>query len=171
MTGTAATALASTHLYLQEVLFKITAHKTVDHMDTSNSSARLSGSSCIPQSDTRSSVPELADANSIQVHSSSDSEDQLSDHNEDEAQPEVVSLLDMLKAPKASDLARKRKVQSNPPVGMKQSFAPKSITPYDRVKEHPGEPLTVTTGTLFCSACREQLSVKYTSHQASHKIC
>ena len=71
MTGTAATALASTHLYLQEVLFKITAHKTVDHMDTSNSSARLSGSSCIPQSDTRSSVPELADANSIQVRSSS----------------------------------------------------------------------------------------------------
>ena len=70
MTGTAATALASTHLYLQEVLFKITAHKTVDHMDTSNSSARLSGSSCIPQSD---SVPELADANSIQVRSSSDS--------------------------------------------------------------------------------------------------
>jgi hypothetical protein len=101
------------------------------------------------------------------VRSSSDSEDQLSDHNEDEAQPEVVSLLNMLKAPKASDRARKRKVPSNPPVGMKQSkkgrnsaFAPKSITPYDRVKEHPGEPLTVTTGTLFCSACREQLSVK-----------
>ena len=69
MTGTAATALASTHLYLQEVLFKITAHKTVDHMDTSNSSARLSGSSCIPQSDTSSSVPELADANSIQPSS------------------------------------------------------------------------------------------------------
>lgn len=62
-------------------------------MDTSNSSARLSGSSssCIPQSDTRSSVPELADGNSIQVLSSSDSEDQLSDHNEDEAQSEVVS--------------------------------------------------------------------------------
>ena len=126
-------------------------------MDTSNSSARLSSSSCIPQSDTRSSssVPELADGNSIQVLSSSDSEDELSDHNEDEAQPEAVSLLDMLKAPKASDLARKRKVQSNPPVGMKQSkkgrnsaFAPKSITPYDRVKEHPGEPLTVTTGSF-----------------------
>ena len=69
MTGTAATALASTHLYLQEVLFKITAHKTVDHMDTSNSSARLSGSSCIPQSDTRSSVPELADAAAERVFS------------------------------------------------------------------------------------------------------
>ena len=29
-------------------------------------------------------------------------------------------MLDRLKAPKASNLARKRKVQSNPPVGMKQ---------------------------------------------------
>ena len=70
--------------------------------------------------------------------------------------------------PKTSDLARKRKVQSNPPVDMKRSkkgrnsaFAPKYITPpYDHVKEHPGDDLTVTTGTLFCSACREQLSVK-----------
>ena len=93
---------------------------------------------------------------------------QLSDHNEDEPQSQVVSLLDRLKAPKASDLARKRRVQSNPPVGMKRSKKgknsafnnPKSITPYDRVKEHPGEPLTVTTGILFCSACREQLSLK-----------
>ena len=82
--------------------------------------------------------------------------------------------MDRLKAPKASELARKRKVQSNPPVCMKRSkkgrnfaFAPKSITPYDRVKEHPGETLTVTTGTLFCSACREQLSES--SFQSSHK--
>ena len=59
------------------------------NMNTSNSSSRLSGSSCTPQSNARSSVRELADANSIQVRSSSDSEDQLSDHNEDEAQPEV----------------------------------------------------------------------------------
>lgn len=111
-----------------------------------------------------SSCSESSGHSSIQVLSSSGYEDQLSDR---EAQSEVVSLLDRLKSPKASDLARKRKVQSNPPVGMKRSkkgknsaLAPKSITPYDRVKEHPGEPLTVTTGTLFCSACREQLSVK-----------
>ena len=66
----------------------------------------------------------------------------------------------MLKAPRASDLARKRKVQSNPPVGIKQSkkgrYSAFAITPYDRVKEHPGEPLTVTAGT----ACREQLLIK-----------
>lgn len=99
--------------------------------------------------------------------------DQLTDHIERKArqdagsEPEVVSVLDRLKAPTLSDPARKRKVQSNPPVGMKRSnkgsnsaFVPKSITPYDRVKEHPREPLTMRTGKLFCSACREQLSVK-----------
>ena len=48
----------------------------------------------------------------------------------------VVSLLDRLRLPTPSDLARKRSVQSNPPVGRKRSkkggssvFAPKSISP------------------------------------------
>ena len=131
----------------------------------------------LSSSDTyRSSVP---NDTSIQVLSHlSDSEDQLTDHHNEnhetyqdagsQPEPEVsVSMLDRLRAPILSDLARKRKVQSNPPVGMKPSkkgsnsaFSPKSITPYDRVKEHPGEPLTVSTGKLFCSACKEQLSVK-----------
>ena len=74
---------------------------------------------------------------------------------------------DRLKSPNASDLARKRKVQSNPPVGMKKSkkgrnsaFAPKSISirPCDEAPCRAS--LFGTTGTLFCSACREQLSVK-----------
>ena len=131
----------------------------------------------LSSSDTyRSSVP---NDTSIQVLSHlSDSEDQLTDHHNEnhetyqdagsQPEPEVsVSMLDRLRAPILSDLARNRKVQSNPPVGMKRSkkgsnsaFSPKSITPYDRVKEHPGEPLTVSTGKLFCSACKEQLSVK-----------
>lgn len=80
-----------------------------DRMDDS----RLSSSGYKPQSDTRSSVPELADDKSIQVLSNSDCEDQLTDHNEDEArqnagsQPKVVSMLDRLRAPTLSDLARK----------------------------------------------------------------
>ena len=103
-----------------------------DRMDDSRlSSSGTSGYK--PQSDTqRSSVPELADDTSIQVLSHlSDSEDQLSDHNENhearqdagsQPEPEVsVSMLDRLRAPILSDLARKRKVQSNPPVGMKRS--------------------------------------------------
>ena len=84
-----------------------------DRMDDS----RLSSNGYKPQSDTRSShnssVPELADDKSIHVLSNSDSEDQLTDHNEDEAwqdagsQPEIVSLLDRLRPPILSDLARK----------------------------------------------------------------
>jgi len=52
------------------------------------------------------------------------------------------SLLEILKAPQASDLTRKRKVDCNPPVGKKRSRGqhssePKSISPEDRVKEFP----------------------------------
>ena len=80
----------------------------------------------------------------------------------------VVSLLDRLRSPTPSDLSRKRSVQSNPPVGRKRSkkggssvFAPKSISPYyDRVKQHPGESLTLRNGKLFCSGCREEVSTK-----------
>ena len=37
---------------------------------------------------------------------------------------------------------------------------PKGVSPNQRVKEFPTEPLTVSHGQLFCSACREQLSLK-----------
>ena len=48
------------------------------------------------------------------------------------------SLLDVLKALQASDLTRKRKIDSNPPVGQKRSRGqgssePKSISAKDRV--------------------------------------
>ena len=79
----------------------------------------------------------------------------------------VVSLLDRLRSPTPSDLARKRSVQSNPPVGRKRSkkggssvFAPKNISPYDRIKRYPGESLTLKKGKLFCSGCREEISTK-----------
>ena len=37
---------------------------------------------------------------------------------------------------------------------------PKSVTPTSRVREFPGEYLTVSDGNLFCSACREPVSLK-----------
>ena len=48
------------------------------------------------------------------------------------------SLLDILKAPQASDLTRKRKIDSNPLVGQKRSRGqgssePKSVSAKDRV--------------------------------------
>ena len=76
------------------------------------------------------------------------------------------SLLDVLKAPQASDLTRKRKMDSNLPVGQKRSRGqgssePKSVSAKDRVNEFPDECLTVTRGgKLFCSACREELSLR-----------
>ena len=88
------------------------------------------------------------------------------------------SLLDVLKAPQASDLTRRRKIDSNPPVGQKRSRGhgssePKSVSAKDRVNEFPDECLTVSRGgKLFCSACREELSPRkniITNHIACKK--
>ena len=66
------------------------------------------------------------------------------------------SLLDVLRAPQASELTRKRKIDCNPPTGKKTSRGqgssePKSVTPKQRVNEFPDECLTVSRGgKLFC---------------------
>lgn len=76
------------------------------------------------------------------------------------------SILSVLRAPKLSDLARKRRVASNPPHDGKRHKSPscasdpKSVTPAMRVKNYPGECLVVSGGKLFCNSCREDLSVK-----------
>ena len=77
-----------------------------------------------------------------------------------------VTLLDKLKFPTSSDLARKQKLVSNPPPkGMKRSKSivhhePRSVSASQRVREFTGENLAVLSGKLFCNACRETLSVK-----------
>ena len=71
-----------------------------------------------------------------------------------------LTLLDRLKSPTLSDLARKQKLASNPanpPKGMKQgkgavSHEPQSVTPSQRMREFPGENLSVLSGKLFCTA-------------------
>ena len=83
----------------------------------------------------------------------------------DGSEHQVVSLLGCLRAPTASDLARKRRVSTNPPLGTKRSKGssssdPKSVSPADRVKQYPDQQLTVSAGKLFCRACREELSLK-----------
>ena len=70
-----------------------------------------------------------------------------------------LTLLDRLKSPTLSDLARKRKLASNPanpPKGMKRgkgavSHEPQSVTPSQRIREFPGENLSVLSGKLFCT--------------------
>ena len=77
-----------------------------------------------------------------------------------------VTLLDKLRSPTSLDLARKRKLVSNPPPkGMKRSkgivhHEPQSVSASQRVREFAGENLSVLSGKLFCNACRETLFVK-----------
>ncbi len=76
------------------------------------------------------------------------------------------SMLDVLKAPTPADIARKRQIKHNPPPRGKRrcqgssTSDPKGVTPSQRVKEFPKEPLSVSGGALFCNACREEVSLK-----------
>ena len=78
----------------------------------------------------------------------------------------LPSVLDRLKAPTPSAVARKRRVHANtPPVGKKKSTGsrkadPTSITPRQRAREFPGEELVESAGKLFCRACHEELALK-----------
>jgi hypothetical protein len=62
----------------------------------------------------------------------------------------------ILKCPKNSEIARKRKVLLNPPPKGKRrsrghgTFDPKSVTPMQRVKEFSDENLCVSNKKLFC---------------------
>lgn len=89
-------------------------------------------------------------------------------------QKKAQSLLDVLKCPQPSILARKRKIiTNNPPTGKrsckstnrvrKQSKAAASIKPQQRVNEFKGEHLCVSSGKLFCNACREEVNLKKSS--------
>ena len=75
-----------------------------------------------------------------------------------------VPLLDKLHSPDPSELARKRKVSTNPPhVGQKRSKGGsactvlKLVSPQDRVREFADDSLCVSAGKLFCRSCREEL--------------
>lgn len=80
----------------------------------------------------------------------------------------LPSILDRLKAPDKSDLARKRRIERPKTTGAdkrKKSGAsnqtdPKTVSPAYRLKQFPGEFLEVRRGKLFCVACREELSLK-----------
>ena len=87
------------------------------------------------------------------------------------------SFLSRLRSPTPSILSRKRKVRVNPPIGKKRGKGrvvsnPKTIVPADRVREYPDEHFVVSNGTLFCSACREEVATKKSvieSHIKSQK--
>ena len=110
------------------------------------------------------------------VIESSTSEEENQDTH---VQAQVVSLLSKLRAPRPSDLSRKRKIATNqPPSGKRKSRAAatesglKTIKPEKRVAEYPKEPLAVSNGKLFFNGCREELCLKSSSvknHLSSSK--
>ena len=75
-----------------------------------------------------------------------------------------MRFLNSLKVPKATELGRKCKIQTNkPPVGNKRSIATavsRSADPNSvRVLEFP-EQLVESIRRLFCKACRENIAIK-----------
>ena len=72
----------------------------------------------------------------------------------------VPTLLSRLKASTASYLARKRVISMNPAKSAKKSKATIYHEPKISPTEFPNEFLTVSNSKIFCSACREPLSVK-----------
>ena len=78
-----------------------------------------------------------------------------SDEDTGDSHCQVRSILDILKSPQPSTLARKRFIRSNPPVGAKKSKGialksdPKSVSPLDRVKGFPDECLMVNFNQIF----------------------
>ena len=99
----------------------------------------------------------------------------------------VSSLLENLRSPARSVLARKWAVRVNlPPKGKRTcrgpatASEPKGASPSQRVKENPDQSLTVSNGRLFCKASREELSLKSrsvkshvrsTKHRERHSKC
>ena len=77
------------------------------------------------------------------------------------------SLLSRLRAPTASEITRKRKVRVNAPphTGARKkkpacASDPKGVSVAERAREFSDEMVTVSCGKLFCSVCREELSLK-----------
>jgi len=86
-----------------------------------------------------------------------------SEENNTNSNITVRSLLTVLKAPKQSDLTRKRKVAVNPPTGKRKCKSAKglaSVKPLQRTTEFPNESLVVSNGKLFCNSCREEIGLK-----------
>ena len=93
--------------------------------------------------------------------------------------PSLKNFFDSLRAPARSELMRERKVRVNAPphTGARKKAPtcttnPKGVSAAQRAKEFSGEMITVSAGRLFCSACREELSLKrsvVTNHVGSAK--
>ena len=130
-----------------------------ESFQSSSVSVFLPPVSSVLSSDTMTSTSDICSGNSTETESEGIFVD------ESEYQP-VLSILEKLRSLTISELARKRRVATNLPHDGKRykkpncRSDPKTITPAMRVKSHPEECFVVSAGKLFCTACREELSVK-----------
>ena len=93
-----------------------------------------------------------------------------------------TSLLERLRLPTPSNLARKRITKRNCPRGVKyvrpprSTHNPKSVTPANRVRKYSKEPFVVSCGRLFCQVCREEVGLKksaidnHVQHSTKHFV-
>ena len=86
-------------------------------------------------------------------------------HTDSESTDSALSLLQRLRSPLPSELARKRAIKTNPPVDAKRgkgrcSATPKTVSVGDRLKAYPEENFVSSNNRLFCSACREVVALK-----------
>ena len=122
------------------------------------------------ESDADSDVSDNESLQDCEIVECSQSNDNAESHNDrslrNAQSTSVVSLLNVLRAPRPSELARKRKMAVNkPPKGKRftsgrESKGTVNIKPGQHIKEYPSEHFTISNGKLFCEACRKQLSLK-----------
>lgn len=98
-----------------------------------------------------------------ECNSQSDSESGVSDS--DEAEATADHYISKLPLPEKARIARDRQIPQNPVGSRKRrrggsSTKLKTVNKHDRVKEFPGECLTVEGGAIFCEACRTEVGVK-----------
>jgi len=83
----------------------------------------------------------------------------------------IPSLLNVLKAPKLSEISRKRETYKNTCGGKcrkaqnssSSASEPKTVQPQHQLKQYPNEPFDISAGKLFCKGYREELSFKSSS--------
>ena len=128
-------------------------------------------------------VVQLVDLAPIETETAAtdDSDAVDSDANSDPKVPiQVVSSLNRLKSPTSADLAKSRKSKnSRPPKGKRRCKGtlvsdPKNVAPSQRVREFSEELFTVFNCPVFCTACREHISLKrnvitFHTKSAKHK--
>ena len=75
-------------------------------------------------------------------------------HTDSEGTDSALSLLQRLRSPLPSELARKRAVKTNPPSGVKRgkgrcTATPRTVSVDDRLKAYPGENFVSSNNRLF----------------------